>query len=295
VKTLDRKGKMSIYRNSSIKQQMLDIYEKKIAKWPVVNESVYVDTTFGRTHILSSGSTDLPPLILLPGLAMTSAVWLPNIGAFSRDFHCFAVDVIGDYGKSELADPRHYPRVGKDYSTWLRQVFEGLGLKKANLAGLSHGGFAAINHAIFAPEQIEKLILMAPSGLELSLKKVLPKIFYYLIFPSEKNRISLVDWFLGDDPTMKAAFFKQLDLGLQGRPKVPIPLLVSGNKLRRISRPVMLLLGEKDVTTNAERAKARMKKNLPTARIEVISGVGHGMNYEATKIVNRLVLDFLEN
>lgn len=104
-----------------------------------------------------------------------------------------------------------------------------------------------------------------------------------------------MDWFLGDNPNLRTAFSEQFNLGLQGRPKVPIPILVSGKKLRKISIPVMLLLGENDVTISAERGVRRMKKFIPTARTEVISGVGHGMNYEATDQVDRLVLDFLDH
>lgn len=286
---------MSIYPSSVIKQQMMGIYEQKLNRWPVAYESIYVDTTFGKTHILASGSKESPPLVLLPGLAVTSAIWLPNIAAFSQKYRCYAVDLIGDYGKSELADPRHYPRVGRDYSTWLRQVFEELGIDQAHLLGLSHGGFAAINHAVYAPKQIRKLILLAPSGLEITLRKVLPKIFSYLFFPTDKNRRSLVEWFLENSPKMREDFLEQFDLGLQGRPKTAIPILVSGKNFRKISMPVLLLLGEKDVTTNAVRGAHRVKKFIPTARIEVLPGAGHGMNYEAPELVNRLVLDFLND
>ena len=182
---------MSIYRSSSIKRQMMEIYDHKLAMWPVPYESVHVDTMYGRTHLIVSGSKQAPPLFLIHGLAMTSGIWMPNIAALSQEFRCYAVDVIGDYGKSELSDIRNYPRVGRDYSTWLRQVYAGLGIEKAHLLGLSHGGFAAINHAIFAPEQIKKLILLAPSGLDITLKKVLPKIFYFLFFHRKRTGIPL--------------------------------------------------------------------------------------------------------
>jgi len=286
---------MSIYRNSIIKQRLMDIYEQKLASWPVPYESVYLDTQYGSTHLIVSGPKQAPPLILLPGLAVTSAVWMPNIEVLSKEYCCYAIDVIGDYGKSELSDIRNYPRVGKDYSTWLRQVYAGLGIEKAHMLGFSHGGFAAINHSIHTPEQISKLILVSPSGIDITLKKVLPKIFFFLLFPSPRNRENLVRWFLGENPTFQSTFYEQFNLGLQGRPKVPIPILVSGKKLQKIKAPVMLLLGEKDVAISAERGAKRMKKFVTTAQIMILPGVGHGMNYEAPDQFNRLVLDFLDN
>jgi pimeloyl-ACP methyl ester carboxylesterase len=272
---------------------MMEIYEQKLSKWPIPYESVYVETQYGSTHLIVSGPKQATPLILLPGLAVTSAVWMPNIEVLSKEFCCYAIDVIGDYGKSELSDIRNYPRMGRDYSTWLRQVYQSLDIEKAHLMGFSHGGFAAINHAIFAPEQIEKLILVSPSGIDITLKKLLPKIFFFLLFPSPKNRENLVRWFLGENPTFQSTFYEQFNLGLQGRPKVPIPILVSGKKLQRIKAPAMLLLGGKDVAISAERGAIRMKKYLPTAHIVIIPGVGHGMNYEAPDQFNGLVLDFL--
>ena len=284
---------MSIYRSTFIKQRMMEIYEQKLAKWPIPYESIYVDTEYGTTHLLVCGSNKAQPLFLIHGLGMTSSMWSPNIAALSRAFRCYAVDLIGDYGKSELHDIRKYPKVGKDYSTWLRELFSNLGIEKAHLLGFSHGGFAAINHAVYAPGQINKLILLAPSGLEITFRKVLPRIFFYLFFPSEKNRQTLANWLVGDNPNLKEDFYEQIYLGLKGRPKVPIPILVSGKTLRQIKLPILLLLGEKDVTTHAERAAFRMKKFIPSARIELIPRVGHGMNIEVPEKFNQIVLEFL--
>ena len=284
---------MNRSRRTQIQSEMMAIYEKKLSRWPVPFETVYIQTRYGDTHVVISGDLGNPPLILLPGLAVTSMMWLPNIAALSKHFRCFAVDVIGDHGKSRLSDPKVYPRSGKDYSLWLGQVYLGLGLSKAYLVGASNGGYAAINHTLSAPEQVSKLVLMAPSGIELTLKKVLPKIFYYLIFPTDGNRKDLIDWFLGKDQKVREAFEQQMNLGMQIVPRVPIPLLIPSKQLKKIQMPVMLILGENDPTLSVERAVHRIQSNISHAKINVIPHVGHALNYEAGENVERLIIEFL--
>jgi len=272
---------------------MMAIYDRKLSRWPVPVESVYLKTQYGASHVIVSGDPGNPPLVLLPGLAVTAMMWLPNIAALSRHFHCFALDVIGDYGKSQLTHPRYYPRSGKDYSIWLRQMYEGLGITEACLVGASNGGFVAISHALYAPEQVSKLFLMAPSGIEVTLKKVLPRIFYYLIFPTEENRQTLIHWFLGKDQNVQDAFYQQMWLAMQGLPKVPIPILISSNRLKRIKMPVMLIMGENDPTVSAVKAVQRFKDHIPQAKTILIPEVGHVLNYVAGEQVEELIIEFL--
>ena len=284
---------MNIYRDSTIEEQMMNIYARKLSQWPIPFKEVFVNTRYGETHLILSGSEDNPPLVLLPGLAVTAMMWLPNIAALSRHYQCFALDVIGDHGKSQLRYPRRYPRLGKDYSEWLRQVYDRLGLANAFLMGASNGGYAALNHALYAPEQVKKLVLLAPSGLELSLKKILPKIFYYLLFPTDDNREALIKWFLGDDHRIREAFYQQMWLGMQKLPKVPIPILMPANRLQKIRMPVMLILGENDPTISAKKGIQRVRKNIPKVKTVVIPRVGHVLNYEAGEQVEQLLIEFL--
>lgn len=284
---------MSIYRNSTIFERMMEIYEEKLTHWGTPYESIYVDTTYGKTHVIVSGSMDKPFLILLPGLAVTAAMWQPNIAAFSQHFRCYAVDVVGDYGKSTFSHAKNHINTGQDYSLWLRQVYSEFGIEKASLVGSSNGGFIAINHALYTQEQVEKIILLAPSGLDVTLKKILPKIFYYLLFPTNNNREKLVSWFIGDNPLSKAAFYEQLWLGIQGRPKVPIPILISGNKLRKLTMSALFMFGEQDPTISARKGVGRVKKYMPHAQTEVFQGVGHVLNVEAAEKVEEIIISFL--
>ncbi len=51
----------------------MDIYNAKLAEWPVPYESVFLDTSYGKVHVIVSGPTDAPPLLLIHASAVAGA------------------------------------------------------------------------------------------------------------------------------------------------------------------------------------------------------------------------------
>ncbi|EGW37024.1 hypothetical protein DOT_5067 [Desulfosporosinus sp. OT] len=82
-------------------------------------------------------------------------MWLPNILALSRDYRTYAIDTIGDLGKSELDDLEKYPKNGQAYSEWLVDVFDVLGINQAFVIGESRGGWITINLSIYSSERVK--------------------------------------------------------------------------------------------------------------------------------------------
>jgi pimeloyl-ACP methyl ester carboxylesterase len=283
----------SIYRRPEVETALSRIYAEKLAEWPVPVQETFIETRYGSTHLLASGPEDGFPLLLLPGLAVTALMWLPNIAALSQKYRCCAVDLIGDYGRSTLANPRRAIRTGRGYTNWLLDLLDGLGIEQTHLLAASNGGYAALNLAADAPQRVARLALMAPSGVNLTIREILPKIFHYLLFPNQNNREKLIDWFIGDDPTVREAFYEQMWWGMQGLPKVAIPVLYPAFKLKRISAPTLLLLGEHDPAIPAKTAQYRVEKYIPHAKTIVIPGVSHVLNYQAAGVVEQVVLEFL--
>jgi len=80
-----------------------------LAFWPVPYESLDVPTRFGSTHIIISRPKDAPPLVLLHGANDSATAWYPNIADLSRNYRTYALDTIGDVGKSVAS---HLPQSG---------------------------------------------------------------------------------------------------------------------------------------------------------------------------------------
>jgi pimeloyl-ACP methyl ester carboxylesterase len=73
--------------------------------WPVASEERFAPTSYGQTFVRISGPAGAPRLVLLPGAVATSLIWAPNIQALSEAYRTFAVDQIGDVGRSTCTKP----------------------------------------------------------------------------------------------------------------------------------------------------------------------------------------------
>jgi pimeloyl-ACP methyl ester carboxylesterase len=151
--------------------------------WKVPFDSIDVKTRYGSTHINVCGPGDGPPLVLLHAAGLSSTAWFANIAELSAHHRVYAVDVIGDAGKS-IAECLLEKRT--DYADWLKAVFDGLNIDRDYLLGHSYGGWLALNMALAYPDRLRKIVLLAPAasiypmsfltklGLRLSELKILP-------------------------------------------------------------------------------------------------------------------------
>lgn len=62
----------SIYKSPEVKARFEEIYSKKMADWPVPYKDVFVDTRYGRVHVIVSGPDNAPPMLLLHASAVSS-------------------------------------------------------------------------------------------------------------------------------------------------------------------------------------------------------------------------------
>lgn len=100
-------------------------------------------------------------MVLLPGGRSTSAGWYANVGALAPVHRVYAVDILGDAGRSV---PGGEPVASRDdIVAWLDGVLDGLGLDAAALGGHSYGGWIAARYAIARPERVSSLVLVDPA------------------------------------------------------------------------------------------------------------------------------------
>ncbi len=101
-------------------------------------------------------------LVLVHGLASNGGFWRYNIAELSRHYRVIAVDLPG-YGKS---DKGVYPYTMSFYADVVSGLLTQLGVGKVTYIGHSMGGQIGIHFSFRHPEQLERLILAAPAGLE---------------------------------------------------------------------------------------------------------------------------------
>ena len=128
-----------------------------------------------------------------------------NYPAFAQaGFRAIVPDLIG-YGLSSKPD---LPQYDQDlFVAGVKGLVDGLGLKRVTLLGNSLGGAVALGYALAHPEDVARLILMAPGGVE--------DLDTYLAMPGIKNMFDIYKSGKTGAEAMRAV---QGELGLAATP-----------------------------------------------------------------------------
>jgi pimeloyl-ACP methyl ester carboxylesterase len=289
----------SAFKTREGEASYLAAYDAALKLWPVPYEERDIPTRFGTTHVLVSGPKDAPPLVLLHGYMATSTMWSANVADFCKDHRVYAVDVMGQPGKSFPDEP---VRSAADYAVWLTATLEGLGLGPISLVGMSYGAWLALNFAMAAPDRVQRLVLLSPGGgfapivRQFSLRGML-----MVLFPTRVT----VNWFMRwlgvtDRPGRPNArsVLELTYLGLKHFRMPPesrvVPTVLSDDQLRAMRVPTLLLIGEHEVVCDPAAALARARELVTEIQGELVSGCSHDMCFSQRRIVDARVLDFLK-
>lgn len=133
--------------------------DQLIGRWPDGTQSTTIETSTGTTHVLAKCGHGVP-IVLLPGGSATGASWC-RVAQQLPDSPVFALDIIGDAGRSSSADGR---LAGPgEMRAWLDDVLAELGAEELDLVGHSYGGWVALSYALARPGRIRRLSLVSPS------------------------------------------------------------------------------------------------------------------------------------
>lgn len=286
------------FRSAEGKAAFLAAYDAAMKTWPTPYDELEIPSRFGTTHVVVCGPTDAPPLVLLHGYMATLTMWAPNVGDFSRDFRVYAIDIMGQPSKSIPSTPI---RTAEEYNEWLATTIDALRLHSVCLAGVSYGGWLALNQAIAHPEHVAKLVLLSAGGL---LPLSTQFITRGLLMGAVTTRFTVnwtMRWMGLSDRPGPADARPLLELMYQGLKHFRIPKetravklpIASDAQLERLPMPVLLLMGEREVLCDPSATVARARRLIPNAECDLISGCSHDMSFTKREIVDQRVLQFL--
>jgi pimeloyl-ACP methyl ester carboxylesterase len=283
----------SIYKSPEVEARFMEMYDARLEEWPVPYESVFVDTSYGKVHVIASGPEDAPPLLLLHASGVSGWSWLYNVEELSKHYRTYAIDTLGDAGKSVLSDLDNYPQDGQDQSDLYTEISDKLGVERAYVVGASEGGFIGTNYALYAPERVEKLVLLGPMGYAGTNASIL-RIMLAQFFPLKPIQENTFRWAFSDDPKLDEAFGEWFRLLMAGVfPHKARPTTFTPEQLQSLKAPVLLVLGEKDnLVGNPENAKT-LAQDIPDLRVEILD-TGHLIGVEQPDQVNALIVEFFE-
>ena len=284
----------TIYKTDENRSQIYKLYDERLAEFPVPYDIIEIDTRYGNTNIIATGDKNNPPLFLIHAMGVTAIMWFPNVKELSESYRVYAINTIGDLGKSELDDVDSYPKNGLNYSEWISDIFNNLEIERCDIIGASMGGWISMNCAIYLPERIDHLVLLGPMGIKANTIGVVIRLFKVLIFPTQKNKEALTKWVLGEDKHVNDEMAEYMNVAMNCAGKMPIPKGIKKKQMEKIKAKTLLVLGEKDnpignPKKNAEFAKTHIK-NVKVAIVDT----GHLMSMEKPELINSLILEFLK-
>ena len=247
-----------------------------------------------KVHTLIGGQGD--PLVVLHGSGGNRG-WLRWIDALAERYTVYAPTHPG-FGLSDSAD---WMESVRDLACFYLWFLDEVGLPRVRLIGSSLGGWTAAELAVMSPGAVEKLVLVAPTGLKPDRGEILD-VFYY---PPEQlqsfmfhDPAQVPEWdeLYGRPPTPE-----QRDLQLRNRemaarlswkpymfnPRLPC-------FLPRASMPTLIVWGRQDRMVPPICGE-QYRSLLPKATLHMLEGCGHQPPVEKPAEFVDLVGDFLED
>lgn len=282
----------SQYKSEKARDRVFAAYDSALSHWPVPYETRFVETRFGPTHLIASGPAGAPPLVLLHGASTNAASWSGNVAAMADRFRVYAPDTIGEVGKSAGTKPAY---ASGDYTRWLDDVFERLGLGRARMAGISFGGWIAFHFAAARPDRVERLALLAPASLQQMRAGFMFRGMLATFLPSEANVRRLFRYCSSRQYAgLPEWMMDSLIIGFQAarldfRTQLPV---IQDADLSALRVPALLLLGSEDPIYDATKAASRVRSVAPHIQVEFIQNGGHLFVVEQAEATNKALLEF---
>ena len=251
----------------------------------------YVEVGNHRLRYFAGG--DGPPLILLHGLGSSSEDWSLVVRELARGHRVYAPDLLG-WGGSDK------PRDG-DYSIaaqteLVRGFMDALRLQRADVGGVSMGGWIALRLAALHPERVRRLVLIDSVGLDfpttLNESSFAPQTIddaRHLLWLQSDNFAKLPDFVVED--FLRRARRESWLLRASMRAMLTRRDVMDG-KLQRVTMPVLLVWGTADRLAPPSLV-ARFREQLPQSRVVLLPGCGHLAVIECRAKAIPAIADFL--
>jgi len=277
-------AKTTIFKSEKGKASIIHYYENVLQEWHKPNKQFFLDTAFGKTFIIESGNADKPAVLLLHGTGSNSAMWLADIAELSKHFHVFAIDILGECGKSTESRPAFSQNT---YARWLHEIIMVLGLDVVSLVGCSLGGWIALEYTIQYPAKVNKLILLATAGV---VQVKLYTIFWIIITSFFGkwgfNKINKMVYHSVEIDTRALEFATLVKESFS--PRTDLLSLFSDEQLSAIEASVLFLGGDNDCFYNSTKLAERLGKYVAECECNVLENVGHVLINQTKTIVRFL-------
>jgi pimeloyl-ACP methyl ester carboxylesterase len=281
----------SAFTSDSAREKFFAVYDQALAElWPVPVDARDVETRAGSVRIYRAGPAEGDPVVLLSGAGGNALAWYRYIEPLARTRPVFAVDPLGEAGRSVQTEPI---ATGAEVGGWLADILAAVGAERAHLVGSSFGGWTALEQQLAGGGRVAALTLVDPAGFAPltgrfyrwvvfgGMAGLLPRGLRHRAAPRLRNGT------LREDVLMQLVF-----AGRTFRRRLPNPPGYADEQLRSVPVPVQVLLGARSALHDAQAVAARLAEAVPAWRVEIVPDTGHALPIEAPGLVIDRILTF---
>ena len=92
--------KLAAFRSDAARAAYNDLYDAAVATSSMRVAESDVETSFGRTHVLTAGGSSKCPLVAIHPTMFSSTAWVPLLPTFAANRSVTMIDAPGDLNKS---------------------------------------------------------------------------------------------------------------------------------------------------------------------------------------------------
>ena len=292
-------GYLPVFTSPEGERATMAAYEEVLACWDADVEELDVPTRFGMTHVIASGPTDAPVLVLLHAYFATAMSWYRAVGPLSASFRVLAVDVLGDANRSRPTRPIASL---DDSAAWFTDLLDGLGAQSVHLVGNSFGGFIAVEYARRLPGRVESLALIGPAATFHGMRPFYTHMFApkaaYLMMPWLPGQTRAMDhavnWMragLPPDPAWEDLFRSVMTHGRSG---IRIfPRVYTARELAQVRARTLLILGDHERVYPPDQAAQAARRLMPGIDVQLVADAHHITALSQPERVSEILLRFM--
>ncbi len=278
--------KVCVFKSDEGKREILAKYDDLLSRLETKYREVKVSTDFGETYVLEAGVGNHEVVVLLHGSCSNSAMWFGDMPRLALNYHVFSIDILGEAGSSEEV---RLDLDGDEYALWLEQVLTRLGVSRMNIIGNSFGGWIAINFASKYNDMVDRLVLIASSGIvPVSVWFLIRCVFFMML--GRQGLVLLNRMVFGRNDLPEEVINVSELIMKNFVPMVERLPVFSDEQMSHLAMPVLFIVGQEDATMDTHKAKERIENSIGDAEVDIIEECGHVV----TGVVGRII-SFLES
>jgi len=261
-------------------------------------EEKFVTVGENKIRYLEDGHSD-HTVVLVHGLGASAERWEHVIPYLRKKFHLIIPDLIG-YGYSDKPDVDYTIEF---FEKFLSEFLETVGITKSTVIGSSLGAQAAVECAINQNKSIQKLVLVAPSGINRRTNPASDAYGMAAMYPYHQSAQNAFEMMAGKNktveshiiedfvkrmkmPNAKLAFISTL-LGLKNANPI-------AERLHKISIPTLVIWGSHDPVISSRYAKTFVT-SIKGCQFSELDGCGHTPFTEEPEKFSKIVTEFIEH